>query len=350
MQIFFYCTAKDLQEIFSEIELSHSLVYEPRYTYAPRIIEIDALLRKPFYSYREFFQFGKNYNDTPPFYIYVPEDESRHIAPPNLLYFSGSPSSLKDDYVLCEGSLFLEPENKGEKPRSLYKDIRKIFSKRFVKSGYCFISPCVYANRREYLFVQRDHNFLAPAWYFNSAGQHTSIDIESWYQMQGKQREDYNMSSGKFLFFAAQEDLQTILLALEAKYNLKCVETLRQGKRELYVYAPTQRMLLYLEIDTSWNHNKKVAVVSKALEIQNAFGGQLYQDFIEKVKERFRTIKEQHYGPFYLGPRLYTYRHNIVLSLNDPYFRINENNEAVHIWRKEWNELLAQRELENKQV
>jgi len=179
MQIFFYCTPKDLQDIFSEIELLHSLVYEPRYGYAPRIIEIDTLLRKPFYSYHEFYEFGKTFNDTPPFYIYTPTDESQHISPPNLLNFSGSPSSLTDDHILCEGSLFLEPENKEERPRTLYKNIRKIISKRFIKSGYCYISPCVYANRREYLFVQRDHNFLAPAWYFNDADQHTPIDIDS---------------------------------------------------------------------------------------------------------------------------------------------------------------------------
>jgi len=168
--------------------------------------------------------------------------------------------------------------------------------------------------------------------------------------MRGKQREQYNTPSGNFLFFATQEDLRTILLSLDIKYNLKYIETIRQGKKELYVYAPTQRMLLYLEIDTLWNADRKIAVISKALEIQNAYGRQLYQDFVTKVKEQFRTISEEHYGPFYISQLLYTYRHNIILSLNDPYFRINENDEAVHIWRKEWNELLTQWKLANEQL
>lgn len=153
MQIFFYCTPRDLQEIFAEIELIYSLVYEPRFGYVPRIKEIDIPLRKPLYSYREFHEFGKACYDTPPFYVYAPEDESQRISSPSLLYFSGPPASLTDSHVLCEGSLFLEPENKEESSRTLYKNIRKIFTKRFIKSGYCFISPCVYANRREYLFI-----------------------------------------------------------------------------------------------------------------------------------------------------------------------------------------------------
>jgi len=149
------------------------------------------------------------------------------------------------------------------------------------------------------------------------------------------------MQTSKFLLFSAQEDLKTILLQLEEKYNLKYVETVRQGKgsyqetvfdtasafmrndsspgktREMYLYDRTHRMLLYLGIDTSWNPNRKIAVAGNALEIQNAFGDELYQDFVAKVKEQF-----------------------VVLSLNDPYFRVNENDEAVHVWRKEWSELL----------
>lgn len=215
---------------------------------------------------------------------------------------------------------------------------------------------------------------MAPAWYFDDTDQHIPIDIDSWYQMNGKLREQNEKPSRKFLFFSAQEDLKTILLQLEEKYDLKYVEAVRQGKgsyqetvfdtagafmstgsyrskkREMYIYDRSHRMLLYLGIDTSWNRNRKIAVAGNALEIQNAFGGELYQDFIAKVKEQFRTIREQHYGPFYISPLLYTYRHNIVLSLNDPYFRVNENNEAVHIWRKEWSELLTQWKLTNEQI
>ncbi len=373
MQIFFYCTPQDLQEIFSEIELARPLVYEPRFEAPPRIMEIDVPLCEPLSTCREFLEFGKAYDYTPPFYIYTPEDESRRVSLPILLNFSGSPSSLTDPRVLCEGSLFLDPENREEKPRVLYKTIRKVFSKRFVKSGYCFISPHIYANRKEYLFIQRDHNFLAPAWYFDNADQHTPIDIDAWYQAQGKRREQYAPPSGRILFFAVQEDLKTILLELEAAYDLKYVEVVRQGKgryqetvfdtvdalmdagpshsgrRELYIYERAHRMLLYLGMDSSWNRNGRIASASEALALQNAFGRKLYQDFVEKVKTRFPEIKEPRYGPFYISPLLYPRRRTIVLSLHDPYFRVNEHDEAVHIWRREWNELLAQWGLTDEQ-
>lgn len=372
MQLFFYCTPRDLQEIFTEIELTHPLVYEPRYGDAPRIPEIDLPLRKPLCSCREFYEFGRACCDTPPFFIDSPEDESGLISHSNLLDFSGPPSSLLDSHVLCEGSLFLEPENRDEKPRTLYKSIRKIFTRRFVKSGYCFISPCVYAHRKEYLFIQRDHHFLAPAWYFDDTDQHTPIDIDSWYQMQGKRREQYEMPGREFLFFSAQEDLKGILSQLEEQYDLKYVEAVRLGKgsyretvfdtagafmsadpyhskrRNVYLYDQTYRMLVYLEIDPSWDRDRKIAAAGKALEIQNAFGAGLYHDFLANVKGQFQKIREPHYGPFYISPLLYTHRHDIVLSLSDPYFRVNENDEAVHIWRREWNELPAQWNSDNE--
>ncbi len=365
MQVSFYCTPRDLTEIFAEIELINPLVYEPRFGDAPRITEIDTPLRKPLYSYREFYEFGKACYDTPPFYVYAPEDESRHISSPNLLSFSGPPVSLTDPHILCEGSLFLNPENREESARILYKNIRKVFAKRFIKSGYCFISPCVYVNRREYLFIQREHSFLAPAWCFDDTDQHAPIDIDSWYQMNGKRREQYEKPSRRFLFFSALEDLKAILLQLEKKYDLKYVEVVRQGKggyqetvygtvdafmgtnsndskkRELYLYDQTHRMLLYLKIDISWNQNGRFAAASEAFELQNVFGGKLYHDFAAMAKEHFQEIKEPRYGPFYISPILYTSRSNIIFSFDDPYFRIDETGKAAHVWRKEWLELLA---------
>lgn len=364
MQFFFYCTPDELKKIFSEVELTYPIIYEPRFGYAPRMVEIDALLRKPLYSCQDFYQFGKACRDTPPFDIYTSEDKSRYDYPPNLLYFSGTPVSLTDIKVLCEGALFLEPENKEDMPRSLYKNIRRLFAKRFIKSGYCFISPSVYANRGEYLFIQRDYNFLAPAWCFDNANQHCPIDIDVWYQVNGKMREQYQIPDEKFKFFAAQEDLEQILFELTAQYNLKYIEIVQQGngsyreaifdtadmflsaaphqKRTVYVYDQLHRMLLYLEIDNSWKQNGKFAGVSKALAIQNVFGDKLYNDFVAKAKERFQKINEMHYGPIYISPLLYAHRHSIIFSFNDPYFRIDENNKAVHVWRKEWEKLSAQ--------
>jgi len=130
--------------------------------------------------------------------------------------------------------------------------------------------------------------------------------------------------------------IQEIFSEIELSYSL--VYEPRYG------YVPR-----IMEIDISWNQNRKIAVASKAIEIQNAFGNELYQNFIEKVKEQFQTIREQRYGEFYIGQLLYAHRHDMVLSLKDPYFRIDENDKAIHIWCKEWNELLAQWKLVDNQ-
>lgn len=358
--IFFYCTPNELKEIFSEVELTYPIVYEPRFGCVPRMVEIDTLLRRPLDSCRDFYQFGKGYRDTPPFYIYTAEDKSRRTCPPNLLYFSGTPASLIDTKVLCEGCLFLEPENKEDAPRTLYKHIRRLFAKRFIKSGYCFISPAVYTNRGEYLFIQRDYNFLAPAWCFDHADQHSPIDIDAWYQEHGKMREQYQTPGLEFKFFAVLEDLEQLFIELAVQYNLKYIEVIRQEngsyqetvfdtmdmvldaapyqKRTVYIYDQLHRMLLYPEIDHSWEQNGKIAGVSKALAIQNVFGDKLYQDFVAKVKEHFQKIDETHYGPLYISPILYAHRSGTIFSLHDPYFRIDENDKAVHVWSKEWEE------------
>lgn len=364
MQIFFYCTPYELKELFSEIELTYPIIYEPRFGYAPRMNKIDTLLRQPLYSCQAFYQFGKGYRDTPPFYIYTNEEQSRNNYPPNLLYFSGTPASLIDTKVLCEGCLFLEPENKEDMPRTLYKYIKRLFVKRFIKSGYCFISPTVYAKRKEYLFIQRDYNFLAPAWCFDNTDQHSPIDIDTWYQANGKIREQYQTSNIEFDFFTTFEDLKQIFFKLSTEYNLKYIEAIHQvngsyqetifdtidmvlnaaqnQKRTIYVYDQLYRMLLYLEIDDTWKQNGKFSGVSKALAIQNVFGDKLYNDFVANVKECFQKIDETHYGPLYISPILYKHRGNMIFSFNDPYFRIDENDKAVHVWRKEWEELLAQ--------
>lgn len=362
MQFFFYCNPDELKEIFSEVELAYPIIYEPRFGCVPRMVEIDTLLRKPLYSCRDFYQFGKAYCDTPPFDVYISEDKSRDYYPPNLLYFSGTPVSLTDTKVLCEGSLFLEPENKEDAPRALYKNIRRLFAKRFIKSGYCFISPSVYANRKEYLFIQRDYNFLAPAWCFDNADQHSPIDIDTWYQVNGKMLGQCQIPNKEFKFFAALEDLEQILYELASQYNLKYIEVVPQGngshretafdtvdvfkcrpmQKNVYVYDQLHRMLLYLKIDGSWEQNGKFAGISKALAIQNVFGDKLYNDFVAKIEEHFPQINEPYYGPLYIGPTLYAHRCSMIFSFNDPYFRIDENGKAVHVWRKEWEELSVQ--------
>lgn len=358
MQFFFYCGPDELKELFLEAEATYPIVYEPRFGHIPRTAEVDALLRKPLYSCRDFYRFGRAYRDTPPFDIYTSEDKSRDDDPPNLLRFSGPPVSLTDSKVLCEGSLFLEPENKNDAPRALYQILRRFFAKRFVKTGYCFVSPAVYANRKEYLFIQRDHNFLAPAWHFDDADRHIPTDIDSWYRMNGKTLEQYQSPGHKLRFFAALEDLKKILSKLETQYHLKIIDAAspavvhtaapfldpdpHRDKRTVYLCDQLHRMVLYLEIDTSWDRNGKFSGVSEASAIQNVFGDRLYHDFAAQVKADFQQINEPRYGSFYISPTLRARRRDIVFSFHDPYFRVDENGQTVPVWRKEWRELLAQ--------
>lgn len=161
-------------------------------------------------------------------------------------------------------------------------------------------------------------------------------------------------------------------MELETQYHLKYIEVVPQGSgsrretvfdtaalfldaipyhnRSVYVYDQLHRMVLYLEIENSWNRNGKFAGTSEALAIQNVFGDKLYNDFVAKVKEHFQEISEPHYGPFYISPILYAHRYNIIFSFNDPYFRIDGNGKAVHVWRKEWGTLLTQWGLVNEQM
>ena len=315
-------------------------------------------LREPLSSYREFYCFGRAYHDTPSFYLYLPEDQPSYV--PDLLSFSGPPVALTDPHVLCEGSLFLDPETKEDRPRSLFKSIRQILTKRFVRSGYCFLSPAVYAGRRDYLFIQRDHSFLAPAWRFNSADQHIPTDIDSWYAAQGKQCSQYRSPDPLFKYFATAEDIRKVLLELETAYQLKYVaipsngsrrsqvfhtaeflmraETDYNGSMDIYAYEQGHRMTFHLHIPDL--RNGKLSVVNKAYETKSPFGDKLYSDFAAKVKSQFQMVSESHYGPFYVSPSLYTRRQHIILSLDDPYFRINEDGTASHVWRKELEELL----------
>lgn len=191
-------------------------------------------------------------------------------------------------------------------------------------------------------------------------------------QTNGKIREQYKMPNNKIQFFTAWEDLKQLLLELETQYHLKYIEVVPQGSgsrretvfdtaalfldaipyhnRSVYVYDQLHRMVLYLEIENSWNRNGKFAGTSEALAIQNVFGDKLYNDFVAKVKEHFQEISEPHYGPFYISPILYAHRYNIIFSFNDPYFRIDGNGKAVHVWRKEWGTLLTQWGLVNEQM
>ena len=138
MELFFYCTPQKLKELFIKIEETYPLIYRPFFGNPPlHIAEIDIPLQKPLNSCREFNDFGKGYATTPPFWIYTPDDISIESDMPMALIFSGPPVYLRDDNVLCEGSLYLSAENKAAMPRMLYKTVKHFFVQHFVKSGYC---------------------------------------------------------------------------------------------------------------------------------------------------------------------------------------------------------------------
>ncbi len=363
MEIFFYCKPQKLKELFSEIEQGASLIYEPFFGSPPKIAEIDILLAKPFNSCREFYDFGKAYSGTQFFWIYTPDDTSVETNTPISLRFSGPPVYLKDDHVLCEGTLFLSAGNKAVLPRALYKNIKSFFVKRFVKSGYCYIDPDVYAHRNEYLFVQNDCNFPAPAWCFDDSDKHIPIDIDTWYLQQGKNQECYLSPRLKIKFFTSISDLVQILSELELKYKIKYVETIHQGRathtqnvfysakalentdghtvsiRQIWVYDEVSRMFFCLSIDDFYDREKKIINMSSALGANNPFGDKLYFEFEEAIKENFYPLDEKHYGPFYLSPSIYSNRKNMILNLNDPRFRIVDDDKIVPVWRKEWEQI-----------
>lgn len=352
-----------MKELFCEIEQKYSLIYQPFFGKAPSIAEIDIPLRKPLNSYREFHDFGKAYSGTPCFWIYTPDDTSIESNTPISLRFSGPPVYLKDNHVLCEGVLFLSPENKEVLPRALYKDIKHFFVQCFVKSGYCYIDPGVYSNRNEYLFIQRDYNFLSPAWCFDDSNKHIPIDIDTWYLRKGKNKECYQSSKLKIEFFTSVSDLVQILSELESKYKIKYVETIHRGKiihtqnifhsakslenmdgrpmgvRQIWVYAEVSRMFIYLSIDDFYDSRKKIINMSSAIGSDNPFGDQLYIDFELAIKHNFCRLEEKHYGPFYLSPSIYRDRENMVLNLNDPRFRITDYDKIIPVWREEWEQI-----------
>lgn len=363
MEIFFYCTPQKLKDLFFEIEQIYSLIYQPFFGSVPSIVEIDTPLRKPLSSYREFHNFGKAYSGTPCFWIYTPDDTSIETDTPLSLRFSGPPVYLEDDHVLCEGSLFLSAENKAVLPRTLYKNMKHFFAQHFVKSGYCYIDPDVYTNRNEYLFVQRDYNFLSPAWCFDDSNKHVPIDIDTWYLRKGKNKECHQSPKLKIEFFTSVSDLVQILSALEAKYKIKYIETIHRGRtihtqnvfcsaktlenmdgrptgvRQIWVYAEVSRMFICLLIDDFYDTEKKIINMSSAIGANNPFGDQLYIDFESAIKQNFCILDEKHYGPFYLSPTIYSNRQNMVLNLNDPRFRITDHDKIIPVWRKEWEQI-----------
>lgn len=365
METFFYCTPADLLALFQELEGALSLAYTPRFGSLPRICAIDGPLREPLPSCRSFPAFGRAFRDTPPFDIYAPGDPSLALCAPCLLRFSGPPASLDDPRVLCEGSLFLSPESREEPPRALYRAIRRSLTGRFVKSGYCYLSPAVYEHRTEYLFIQRDHSDLAPAWRLDPEGRHVPMDIDTWYRARGEQRERYQRPPEKLRLFTAPEDLLPLLGDLEAQSPLTYVEVTRRDggplrevrfdtagawidadptvSRDLYILRPAGRTVLHLHTGGLRRENSgTVPEVSEAVPVPNVYGDALYRDFAARVRARFREIDEPHYGPFYVGPRLLAEGRDLLLSLGDPYFRLTLAGALTQLWRREWEALLSQ--------
>lgn len=102
-----------------------------------------------------------------------------------------------------------------------------------------------------------------------------------------------------------------------------------------------------MDVGGYWDTSDKIVDISKTFLGKNIFGTQLFEHFAEKLKTRFYRIEEEHYGPFYLSPAVYARRYDVILNLNDPRFRINQDGHAIHVWRKEWEELLTKWNLTN---
>lgn len=364
MELFFYCTPQKLKELFIKIEETYPLIYRPFFGNPPlHIAEIDIPLQKPLNSCREFNDFGKGYATTPPFWIYTPDDISIESDMPMALIFSGPPVYLRDDNVLCEGSLYLSAENKAAMPRMLYKTVKHFFVQHFVKSGYCYIDPDVYSNRNQYLFLQCGYSSLHSSWCFDDSNKHDPIDIDTWYLQQGENMECYKSPKLGIEMFTSISDLTEILSELESKYVIKYVETVHRERttytlnvfrsaktlkdtdnqnmntHQIWVYDEVGRMYICLSIDSFYDNRKKIINVSRASEANNPFGDQLYMDFELAIKQNFFKLDMKHYDPFYLSPSIYNNRQNMILNLNDPRFRITDHDTIIPVWRKEWEQI-----------
>lgn len=353
MKFHFYCKPEELREVFLQVEQLQSLEYVLQGLHHTWITNLDSLLLDSFSSCRDISSFGRSCWGTTALYLYPAGDYTRRT--PILLYYSGPPAQVTAPWMLCEGELFMLPENKYGPDQELFKTIRDCFKKRcgFRKAGLGWLSPSVHADRQNYLFGYGNPGSMTNPWQLDENDQVVFPDQIP--QLSEPDPEDLELS-----FFATRQDILDILHELERAYSICYFEYPRPGiasgpwdLAQLCAFGPDRRQIkgivvcdsdsrtfLHLIPGGYWDGTDRVVDLGKINHFQSVFGDKLYRAFASIVLERFSVIDEPHYGPFRFSPSLWPRRHELVLNLNDPRFRIDREDRPVHVWRKEWSELL----------
>lgn len=362
MKFHFYCTPEELREVFLQVEQLQPMEYVLQGLHHTWITNLDGLLLDPFSSCRNISGFGRNCWGSTALYLYPAGDYTRRT--PILLYYSGPPAQITDPWTLCQGELYMEPENKYERDRELFKTIRDCFKKKcgFRKAGLGWMSPSVYADRQKYLFWSGNPGVMTGPWRLDENDQAVMLNIRSGERERDQPLSQIAPEDRELTFFASRQDTLDILRELEQAFSICYFEYPRPGvtsgpwdlkqlrafspsRREIkgiVIYDRVSRTFLHLIPGGCWDSTDRVVDLSKIVHFQSVFGDDLYRAFAAIVKERFPVIDEPRYGPFRLSPSLWPRRHELILNLNDPRFRIDGEDRPVHIWRKEWSELLAE--------
>lgn len=350
MQFFFYCTPDELKEVFSEAESLINIVYLPRLLNLTWVREIDGALNEPLESYKNFYNFGQIYPLNEGFLVYCPSDPMIGTYLPAHLKFSGPPYSVADLRLICEGSLCLLSENKNPLDRNIFKTIRRCIAKRFKKIGYAYLSPTIYEKRHEVIFLQQNANALTSPWFMDNEDQLKPIRINDYYEGQGETLEQRRHHDWNIYFFAHEEDLVEILGELEMEYNLKYVpcgklryqSTIQHSVHDLIatdnyqiipwvIYEEEHRLLLHLKFSCFKDTSDLFIEACHSCCSPNPFGVALYEDFLSKLKARFYTVSTSDGETYYLSPKVFPYRHEMIFKLEDYEFRIEEDNTLVKI-------------------
>lgn len=350
MQLFFYCDPNELKEVFSEVERLTEIVYHPRLLNLTWVKEIDGPINEPIESYKDFYNFGEIYPLNEGFLIYCPSDPMIGTYLPPHLKFSGPPYSVADSNLICEGSLYLIPENKNPSDRNIYKTVKRCISRYFKKVGYAYLSPAVYEKRHDVIFLQQNANTLASPWYMNQENQFKPIRINDYYEARGETLEQRRHHDWNIHFFAYEEDLVEICDELEAEYTfsyIPCgklqsqfaiqysihdlVKVQNYGMIPWVLYEQKYRLLLHLNICCPKSKDDRIIEASQSCCSPNPFGVVLYEEFLSKIKNRFHVVTTSNENKYYLSPRIFPLRHEVVLSLGDTKFKIEKNSELVEI-------------------
>lgn len=355
MQFFFYCDPDELKEVFAEVESQIDIVYHPCLLNLIWVKEIDDSINVPLASYKDFYNFGQIYPLNEGFLVYCPGDLLIGSYLPPHLKFSGPPYSVVDSRLICEGTLYLLPENKNPSDYNIYKTIRRCITKRFKKVGYAYLSPSVYERRHEVIFLQQNANTLASPWYMDNEDNLKPIRINDYYEAQGETLEQRRHHDWNIYFFAQEDDFVEIFGELEKEYNLKyfpCGKLQYQFATQTSMYAvlnseqyqnvpwalyeDTHRFLLHLIMSCTKKFNESIVKSSQSCCSPNPFGVALYEAFLSRVKDRFYAVTAPYGRTCYISPRIYPYRHEISFQiLNntslDCQFRIAENDNVIEI-------------------